>query len=102
MRPRETTNEGESKMKNFKQYKSLEQYANAIARRAGHGTATTIKRGRKTRVIDHVSCGHRKNTTGEYVPNAYLNNFGWKNTYYQHASTTVEIAAKEYDFLNNK
>lgn len=65
--------------------------ANAIARRAGYGRATRIILGLQNRVLHHVHYGYRKVTTGEYVPKAYLNNFGWKNTYYQHAETTVEV-----------
>lgn len=40
---------------------------------------------------EFIPRGYRKNTTGEYVPNSYLNNFGWKNTYYQHASLYITI-----------
>lgn len=79
-------------MKNYKEYNSLQQYANAFARSQGHGSATEIRiNGRKTEIIDYTSYGHRKNTTGEYVPNAYLAKFGWKNTYYQHAETIVGV-----------
>ncbi len=65
--------------------------ANTIARQAGYGKATTVVLGNQDRVVSHVRFGYRKSTTGEYVPNAYRSNFGWKNTYYQHAETTVEI-----------
>ncbi len=65
--------------------------ANTIARRYGHGTATEVRLGTEDRVVDHTRYGYRKYTTGQYVPNAYLNNFGWKNTYYQAAETVVEI-----------
>jgi hypothetical protein len=67
--------------------------ANAIARRAGHGRATSLIFGDQDRVIDHTAFGYRKKTTGEYVPNKYLANFGWKNTYYQCARTTVMVKA---------
>ena len=44
---------------------------------------------------DRISCtgyGYRKLTTGEYVPNAYRDHFGWKNTYYQPAMLEITIA----------
>lgn len=66
--------------------------ANAIARKAGYGTATTVIFGSEDRVVEHTPYGYRKITTGEYVPHSYRNNFGWKNTYYQAAETVVEIA----------
>lgn len=65
--------------------------ANIIARQHGHGRATTVILGRCNRILDYTRYGYRKYTTGEYVPNAYLSNFGWKNTYYQAAITIVEI-----------
>ena len=67
--------------------------ANQIARQAGYGTATEIIFGDAEKVVSHTSYGYRKETTGEYVPKAYLNNFGWKNTYYQHAETVVMLRA---------
>lgn len=65
--------------------------ANIIARKAGYGTATAIVLGDENKVVSHVPYGWRKYSTGEYVPNAYRNNFGWKNTYYQAAETTVMV-----------
>ena len=65
--------------------------ANQIARRFGFGVATDIVLGDEDKVVERVRPGHRKYTTGEYVSNAYLNNFGWKNTYYQHAITVVMV-----------
>ena len=41
---------------------------------------------------DYIRPGYRKNTTDQYVPNAYLYNFGWKNTYYQHARLVITFA----------
>jgi hypothetical protein len=70
----------------------LQKMANKVARQHGCGKADRILWGDRTTVIEHVRCGYRKYTTGEYVPQAYLNNFGWKNTYYQHAHTTVMLA----------
>ncbi len=68
--------------------------ANRIARQNGYGRATIIHLGTQDRVISHTCYGYRKNTTGEYVPNAYRAHFGWKNTYYQEAITEVEIKAE--------
>jgi len=65
--------------------------ANIIARRDGYSIATKILRGPDNKVIEHISYGYRKYTTGEYVPNAYRDKFGWKNTYYQHAETIVMV-----------
>lgn len=65
--------------------------ANIIARANGYGRATTVTIGVTNEVTDHTPYGYRKKTTGQYVPNAYLNNFGWKNTYYQAALTEVTI-----------
>jgi len=65
--------------------------ANSVARKFGHNTATTILFGnvKEPKVIDKTPCGYRKCSNHQYVPKAYLRNFGWKNTYYQHALTTV-------------
>lgn len=71
--------------------KTVQQIANSIARKHGHGMATEIALGTADRVIDSKRFGWRKYTTGEYVPNAYRSNFGWKNTYYQKAECVVEI-----------
>jgi hypothetical protein len=65
--------------------------ANRIARQNGFGKATAVEFGIEDKVISHTCYGYRKYTTGEYVPNKYLANFGWKNTYYQHAETIVQI-----------
>ena len=80
--------------------KAIQTLGNAIARRAGYGTATGIKIDRRLKpgtgyVAEHVAYGYRKNTTDEYVPNIYRANFGWKNTYYQHAETIVVLNPNE-------
>jgi hypothetical protein len=69
-----------------------QRQANQVARAAGYGMATEIRFGQHDRVISHMDYGYRKWSTGEYVPKAYLKNFGWKNTYYQRAETVVELA----------
>jgi hypothetical protein len=75
----------------IKKYKRIEQFANSIARKNGHSIATEIVAGAENKVVSGTPFGYRKNTTGEYVCNAYRSNFGWKNTYYQHAETIVSI-----------
>jgi hypothetical protein len=70
---------------------SIQQRANALARKAGYGPATTIVFGPEAKVLSHVAYGYCKYTTGEYVSNAYRHAFGWKNTYYQPSLTTVML-----------
>ncbi len=71
----------------------IQKIANTIARGNGKGRATSIRFNPAITApkIKHTSYGYRKYTTGEYVPNAYLKNFGWKNTYYQQAETEVSF-----------
>ena len=74
--------------------KDIQRWANSVARRAGYGKATEIiinPKAKKARVVKHIDYGYVKNTTGEYVPMSYINNFGWKNCHYQHAETIVEL-----------
>lgn len=70
---------------------AIQKRANRIARQNRYGRATKIILGDEDKVVKHLRYGWRKNTTGEYVPNAYRNNFGWKNTYYQAAETIVMV-----------
>jgi len=65
--------------------------ANIIARQSGFNRATKIISGVENKVVESKSFGYRKFTTGEYVTNKYRANFGWKNTYYQHAVCVVSI-----------
>ena len=72
-----------------------QKIANVFARKYGYGRATKVTF--DPTLSDHklgevVQGGYRKNTTGEYVPNAYRSNFGWKNTYYQHVVCEVILA----------
>lgn len=72
----------------------LQKLANIVARGNGYSIATKItvsKTAKKPHIGERIDSGWRKTTTGEYVPNAYRNNFGWKNTYYQAAKTEVII-----------
>ena len=86
-------------VENFKIVGNIPQWlqtkANAIARKARCGSASEILIGNERRVVKHIRYGFRKYTTGEYVPNKYRANFGWKNTYYQHAITTVSILPED-------
>lgn len=72
--------------------------ANRIARKAGYMRADIIMLedmwDGDDYVADHIRYGYRKYTTGEYVPLAYRSKFGWKNTYYQPACTTVVLGIK--------
>lgn len=80
----------------FKFSNDVQLKANRLARKYGHSRATQIKlidEG-EDRVISTARRGYRKFTTGEYVSNAYRNNFGWKNTYYQPAECVVAINAQ--------
>ena len=74
-----------------KTHRTLSTEANSIARANGYSIATKINLGREDRIVSRTNHGYRKHTTGEYVSNAYRNKFGWKNTYYQHALTVVEV-----------
>jgi len=73
--------------------KDIIKLANQCARRSGYGSATDIVFDDvpEPTVIERTAPGYRKHTTGKYVPKAYLRKFGWKNTYYQPAATTVAI-----------
>ena len=75
--------------------KSQIRKANVIARAAGFNRATRIVSGKENKVIDYVQPGYRKYSNNQYVSNAYRNNFGWKNTYYQHAICVVSITADQ-------
>lgn len=74
--------------------KTLQQIANSVARQYGCGRATEIRIGKRERV-SHTRYGYRKFTTGEFVPNAYLRKFGWKNTYYSAAETVVTLTVEQ-------
>ena len=72
--------------------RAIEKRANAFARKAGYWKATDIIFSTdEDKIVSHTRPGYRKITTDQYVPNAYINNFGWKNTYYQGAETTVQL-----------
>lgn len=79
---------------------TLQQQANQIARANHSNRATEIifKPDSPGRVIAQARSGYRKNTTDEYVPRAYVINFGWKNTYYQHAVCVVELSTQKLLF----
>jgi len=75
---------------------NTQRIANSVARRHGYGRATkiTLVPGLSAPAIGETTrYGYRKRTTGEYVPNAYRNNYGWKNTYYQAAECEVLLPA---------
>jgi len=79
--------------------RNIQRIANSFARQHGYGIATEVIVDNEVKapyILERVEYGWRKNTTGEYVSNAYRNNFGWKNTFYQNAKTIVVIP---YDYV---
>ena len=86
-------------MKKYHQYKNLKQAANAFVRTYFPGsisTELTVSLDETPTIVRSVSPGYRKKTTNEYVPKKYLSNFGWKNTYYQHAVNEVLVPIEWY------
>ncbi|MFA5401701.1 MAG: hypothetical protein WC359_14720 [Dehalococcoidia bacterium] len=77
---------------------NIQTEANRIARQAGHVRANRIVVGDRAKVVKHIAYGYRKYTTGEYVSTKYRSCFGWKNTYYQHAITTVMLRDPRSEF----
>ena len=75
--------------------------ANAFARDNSWNTATTLTVSEygNFQLGETKNFGHRKKSNGQYVPNSYLSNFGWKNTYYQHAVCEVKIPISVYLFF---
>jgi len=71
--------------------KEIQTTANAVAREFGQGMATDLVPGEKLEVVDYTTYGYRKYSDDSYVSNAYRDNFGWKNTYYQNSLTTVSL-----------
>lgn len=89
-------------MKNTRDLKREQQkLANSVARKFSYGKACEFQWGDSDKVVSHVPYGYRKKTTHEYVPNAYRNNFGWKNTYYQKAETVVQLSCEKHSELYN-
>ncbi len=65
--------------------------ANRIARDHGYARATHIVRGDDNVVQAYQPYGYHKYSTVENVANANRPNFGWTNTYYQHARVLVSL-----------
>ena len=79
-------------MKKYYEYPNLKTFCNSFAKSKGTNKATEIFIAEKEEIdFLYVSPGYRKKYTGEYVPKAYIRNFGWKNTYYQHAIFEVYV-----------
>jgi hypothetical protein len=74
----------------------LQRTANSVARKLGCWRADEFIFGEENKIVKRIHCGYRKKSNGQYVPNAYLKNFGWKNTYYQHSFTKVMISKLDY------
>lgn len=79
----------------YMQELELYQHRKAVsfARAKGFHTYTSIRydRTRPEGVEISARTGYRKRTTGQYVPNKYLANFGWKNTFYQAAICVINL-----------
>ena len=76
---------------------NLQFAANSFARKNGHGRATKITMSATVTapmIGETTRYGYRKKTTGQYVPNKYRSNYGWKNTYYQAAKCEVIMPAQ--------
>ena len=76
--------------------KSLHSAANAFVRQHHHHSATSIilspnLQPFEFKIMATTKRGYRKKSDGQYVPNKYLSNFGWKNTYYQSAEVEVHV-----------
>lgn len=88
-------------MKPYFKYKTLQSYANAVARANGHGSATSIvirADATEPKIEDFTRHGHRKKSNGQYVHNAYLMK-GWSSCYYQAAKTVVAVPVEVYNFF---
>ena len=84
--------------KKYHEYKTIQQAANAFAKSECWNRATALipTGDEKPSLGGTKDFGYRKCTTGEYVPNSYVSNFGWKNTYYQHAVSEVNTPLDWY------
>lgn len=86
-------------MKKYHQYKTLKSAACAYLRSIYPGSIVTklsVSTESEPSIGKIVLYGRRKYSTGQYVPNAYLRNFGWKNTYYQRAVNEVIVPIEWY------
>lgn len=86
-------------MKKYHQYKTLKSAACAYLRSIYPGSVVTkisVTTKPEPEIGEIVQYGYRKKTTDQYVPNAYLRNFGWKNTYYQRAVNEVIVPIEWY------
>lgn len=85
-------------MKNYHEYKTIQNAANAYAKEKHWNKATALKAADidPPRMGACKRYGYRKHTTGEYVPHKYRIHFGWKNTYYQNAVSEVIVPIDWY------
>lgn len=74
----------------------VKKLANATAKKNGFNRCTkiTFSNVSKPKIGETIDFGYRKITTNEYVPNSYMNKFGWKNCYYQNVICEVILPMK--------
>ena len=75
----------------------LKRAANRFAIKNGYGRATKIdiRKDGKMKVIQKTPFGHRKNSTGEYVPMAYVNKCFGKGVSYQPSEFECQIGIRD-------
>lgn len=76
---------------------TLKRAANRFARREGYGKATKIdiRRDSKLKIIKETPFGYTKDSTGEYVPMAYVNKCFGKGVSYQPAKFECQIGIRD-------
>jgi viroplasmin and RNaseH domain-containing protein len=77
--------------------KNLTKAANRFAVKYGHRKATLIdiRKDGKDDLIESTPFGWVKDSTGEYVPNSYVNKCFGKGVHYKHAVCKVRIGLRD-------
>ena len=70
----------------------IEKHANAISKGHGYGPATTIILSDEDKLVAGTHCGWRKKSSGERVPQAYVNK-GWSSCYFSHSTVVIAVNA---------
>jgi hypothetical protein len=68
----------------------LAKHANAISKGHGYGSATTIILSDEDKLVEGTHSCWRKKTTGEPVPQAYVNK-AWSSCYYSRSTVVVAV-----------
>lgn len=81
----------------------ITKLANSCARkhRAGKATDIVFDDVPKPTLVRHLKGCYVKRSDGTEVSNAYRRKFGWKNTEYRHAATTIAMPLR-YQLLPDK